>query len=662
MLCRLGVMCMRLGMVRRTVAKVGPLALKDPAPAEELRPVRKRTRRRLLLAVGALIGMASVAGQPPVTEPASAGGPPGNETIVIPVRWCALELTPTVINPTSLGATSTNGVLLARLQRATNDVWLPGANIILRSALTPAVNVSNFPVIADPAPPFPDVTENPPGNGPGGFGDILLPAFPNSPVEWNAVRTECEEEWDHLEVASGTPLPGVIAFSFNQFVDANGIPTTVKGLGEPPTMFTGATFPCVNPPQPFTWTLGAFTGLADFKFVGTASRDAKAVAHEFGHVLFLGHGNGLDDDGDMVYDGFCDPTEAGLDLPATIMHPTLSATTPTTVVTPLQRATSRAIARGTPGNQLDPPFELVNGDTVSDQRADAAGDVKSASLDMTEVSMVINTKQERVILSHTLFGLASKQEINVADETEDENEGGEPSEYVAFLDLDADQATGGRPAKLGFRTRFKGAELVTRVVVGEGRTATTTAWRLDGDKGAFADVTDSGVTATVSSPVGEEIPFPGFDVVSAQLPADVVGPVGSRVRLQAITASEGKVVDVLPGGDDVVPGERASRRVRAEGSADLVMVPPKYPACTTIPERVQPGDAVTIKAAGFERPGEVVDVIVGDKHIAKAKLDTAGNMSTDVAVPEETRGGPHLISIEVENTALTADCVLQVAT
>jgi hypothetical protein len=81
-----------------------------------------------------------------------------------------------------------------------------------------------------------------------------------------------------------------------------------------------------------------------------------------------------------------------------------------TTVTTLQRGTSQGIGRVTPGSQIDPPFELVNADTLSDRRVDDAHDVMGASLDMTGVGMTINPEQERVILSHTLFGLVSKGE------------------------------------------------------------------------------------------------------------------------------------------------------------------------------------------------------------------------------------------------------------
>jgi hypothetical protein len=326
-----------------------------------------------------------------------------------------------------------------------------------------------------------------------------------------------------------------------------------------------------------------------------------------------------------------------------------------TTVTTLQRGTSQGIGRVTPGSQIDPPFELVNADTLSDRRVDDAHDVMGASLDMTGVGMTINPEQEQVILSHTLFGLVSK---------------GESTEYAAFLDLDSDQTTGGQPAELGFPTRFEGAELVTRVrvkgskikrvhpgQVGQGRTATPTVWRFEG--GEFAKVTKSKVTATVSATVAEpegegERPAPMFDVVSAQLPSDVVGDVGSRVRLQAITAGKGK--DWV----DVLPGEKVRRRVPA-GSADLFMTPPTFPACTTIPEAAQPGEVVTLKATGFDAPGEEVDVFLDAEHVANAELNRAGKMSTDVTIPKETTGEPHLITIRVGNSALTAECVAATA-
>jgi hypothetical protein len=606
---------------------------------------------------------------------AYATGPAGNENIQIPLRWCALRGSPAGMagpNPGWANPITTN-VLVQRRMRA-NEIWTPGANITFRDPFPEGVPASsaNFPVIEDPWPPAPYRADGLSG-GPGQPGDILRPVEGDeeSFAEYRLARAECEEAWDFMAMRWGVSIEGMIALNIRKFVDPPGtIPfTETHGRGELPTSFSPTGSQCETPPNRVTAVAETFIGLKDFSFVSGSKQpmpgetqteqeamDKKLVAHELGHTLSLGHGNGLDDDGDKKYDLFCDPVgENELAPPQTLMHPFTFRST--TTVTTLQRGTSRAIARVTPGSQIDPPFELVNADTLSDRRVDDAQDVKGASLDMTGVGMTINPNQERVILSHTLFGLASK------DET---------TEYAAFLDLDSDQTTGGQPAELGFPTRFKGAELVTRVrakgskfkrvhpgQVSQGRPATPKVWRFEG--GEFAHVTNSEVTASVSAsvaypeePHGEELPFPMFDVVSAQMPSDVVGHVGSRVRLQAITAGKGK--DWV----DVLPGEKVRRRVPA-GSADLYMTSPTYPACTTIPEVAQPGDVVTLKAAGFDTPGAEVDVFLDAEPIANEELNRAGKMSTDVAIPKKSSGEPHLITIRVGNSALSAECVAATA-
>jgi hypothetical protein len=180
----------------------------------------------------------------------------------------------------------------------------------------------------------------------------------------------------------------------------------------------------VRPPNRVTAVGETFMSVVDLSFVRgrdqseRSARDKHLVAHELGHTLSLGHGNGIDDDGDIKYDEICDPgeSEPPFGIPPTVMD--RGGGTYTNVTT-LQRGTSRAIAKLTPGSEIDPPFELVNADTLSDRRVDDAQDVKGASLDMTGVGMTINPKQERVILSHTLFGLVSKDES---------------TEYAAFLE------------------------------------------------------------------------------------------------------------------------------------------------------------------------------------------------------------------------------------
>jgi hypothetical protein len=555
-----------------------------------------------------------------------------------------------VTNPGYFNEPDTNSVLWRRHERASDQIWIPGANITLRSAITAAVlGAAKFPVINDPRPPT--------AGGPGQLGDILLPTSTATATEFEDARTSCAMEWDKLAMTSGTPLVGPIALNLRRFVNAAGTPQPALGLGNF-TNFSGPSpnAPCVNPPT-VTAAEGGFMGVADFSFVGAppvtppgtlnGALDAKVVAHEFGHILFLGHGDGLDNDNDGMYDGFCDATEDPFRLPTSIMHPDLTATTPTVTVTALQQGTSRGLARVYSGSQIDPPAQLVNGDTLTDHRMDLIRDVQGASVDMTGVSMTINNKKRRVILSHHLYGVAPRR---IRRESGAKTR--RVTSYAAFLDLDSEQGTGGRPAALGFRTRFRGADLVTRVLVRQ-RKARPKVWRFTG--GRFVDVTDRRVRGTIRSPVGEEAPFPIFDVVSADLPANVVGDVGRRVRLQAITAVKGNGVDFLP-------GKKATRRRRANASVDLFINRPKFPVCSTTPQVVQPGGVVRLEASGFKRRGAGVHVILGDELIANLELNRKGNLSAAVVIPGNARRGPRLITVGVDTTALTADCVVQVGT
>ncbi len=54
----------------------------------------------------------------------------------VPVRWCVLEGTaPTLIDPGLVEENSTKAILLRRLARVTNNIYLPQANVIFRSGL-----------------------------------------------------------------------------------------------------------------------------------------------------------------------------------------------------------------------------------------------------------------------------------------------------------------------------------------------------------------------------------------------------------------------------------------------------------------------------------------------------------------------------------------------
>jgi hypothetical protein len=214
----------------------------------------------------------------------------------------------------------------------------------------------------------------------------------------------------------------------------------------------------------------------------------------------------------------------------------------------LQRATSRHISYIYAGSQFGGSGDPEVGRTVSDQRADQAGDVDTPSIDQTYVELVLNEKvgEEFVSLTVTqgLLGLV------YPDAT---------SEYYVFIDLDGSPEEGGFPEELGLPTQMGGVELVIQVLVDVDRHASATVWRYDGNE--FVDETDSAVLEVqLTSPDGGEEPTPMFDVVTTTLGFSLgTLEIGEElVNIQTV-ATDGAAFDVLPGeagagsSDQVVP-------------------------------------------------------------------------------------------------------------
>jgi hypothetical protein len=546
----------------------------------------------------------------------------GNGLRQIPLRWCAVQGSPAVTNPGGVGEPDTDNVLWRRHERASDNIWIPGANITFRSGLTATIlNQANFPVINDPTPPA--------SGGPGQLGDILDPQI--NPQELNNAIATCQTEWDNLARQFNTPLLGPIALNLRQFVDNMGNPINLIGWGGF-TAINGGANTCANPPTGLTSAINGYASVVDNSFrLGGDPIDA-LLAHELGHVLRLGHGNGLDDDNDGVYDDNvfgCDPDENMNAPPANMMNPTVGSG----VITALQAGTSQAVAQVYSGVQIDPPGTLVNGDTVSDQRVDPIQDVADSSVDITWVAITENTPTQTTIFTHGLLGTIPFEANH---------------QYLVFADLDGNPATGGTPSDLGFSTNFQGAELVTRVrveLINEFVQAIPTVWKFQG--GTFVEVNDPNIRADLVAAVGGENGQASYDAVSIQMPNAVRGIAATQIRIQAIAQRldpEGQL--------DRLPEPR-------DGGDNIVLVPPKFPVCSVTPTTIPAGGIATVEANSLI-PNRTAKVFLGDQMVATPPIDNQGNVSTNFIVPSDSREGSRLVTVGVMGTALTADCSVNV--
>ena len=567
---------------------------------------------------GALVAvLAAIAGACLAAPPAHAG-----DTIFHPLRWCAIEGSRAVANPPGVGEQSTNDVLWRRHERATDVHWVPGAGISFRSAFTREVaDRGQFPRIRDPRPPA--------AGGPGALGDVEYP----SGNEWRDAIAACRTAWSALDTQFGTHFPGQIVVNARKLVESDGSDSFPGFSCYGCIVYGTRTFEQVcdalrpaNPPQMSIDEASAFTMVWDNEFTGSPPAPGDTLlAHEIGHVLFLAHGNGEDDDRDGLFDEGCDPDETST-TPRRLMHPGGGSG-----ITELHRKVARAFALGSPGGRLDPPGVLNPGDNRGDDLVDRFADVQEARVDLTGLGLVRDAGNKTMTITHAL--------ADVID-------GKEPTDYVAFLDADGDPATGGAPRELDFDTDFEGAELVTAVSTAPGRRARqvteTRAWRFR--DGGFEEI--RGVRAAIhrTFPSHPHDAEPLFERVETVLPIDAVDvdPEGAAAGALAIDSATGEV-DELPD----------NRKV----SDKLYLAPAEFPVCAA--DGAEAGGTATVTAEGLvaERGAHIV---LGDREVGKADIDGKGALEAEFEIPRRVKDGPHLVTVGVDETAITADCIIEV--
>ncbi len=275
-----------------------------------------------------------------------------SDIIIIPVRFCAVEGSPEAEGK-SAGQEASGQSLFRMLDDVNNRAWLRDAHILFRSA--PA---SSIPVIEAPRL-FPGDVNQKKGDFHVGIGEGDAP-------EW---ATKCREAWiarypeqDGVVVVNVRLLTNTDAAAF-----ANPLAFALQ-LGNSRNQDL-----CSEP-----LNLNVNDVKDNYAFIQdpacyeeqqcglTVQPTYPSLAHEFGHVLMLGHGNGLDDDhngspagtmGPKRYDSYCDPAGTRYDG-SPVEDPVFSDCDSSSMMEvygrcdnlrPLQVETARAVAKLVPG-------------------------------------------------------------------------------------------------------------------------------------------------------------------------------------------------------------------------------------------------------------------------------------------------------------------------
>ena len=235
-------------------------------------------------------------------------GPINSGAIFIPLRVCVVRGSSLTLKPLGQRASSSlddpnnyivNGTqsvddfVYTAVEDLNAKVWRDGANITF-SPQSHALPNGRIPIIDDPFPPGSDQTKN----GPGRFGDISRPnnLDPQPGTEAYTAYQACQKAW-----ADAPQVGGRFVIVARDIVGPLGVPTNDLGFGpsHAETLFrnNGNDF-CVFPRHLLQQDLiDKYVIIVD-----PVQMNAKSgvfyhvLAHELGHTLLLGHGDGLDND------------------------------------------------------------------------------------------------------------------------------------------------------------------------------------------------------------------------------------------------------------------------------------------------------------------------------------------------------------------------------
>jgi hypothetical protein len=541
----------------------------------------------------------------------------GQNTLHVPTSWCIVQGSRAQTAPNIAGDTATDDLIWRRHERPTDSIYVNQAGITFRSAINNAWTTLDFPIIADPNTTL------------GVQGDLRGENVNAgaSQVEFNALINSCDQAYNNI----GRAGIGITMVNANMFHDGTGAYIGIVGWGgcnEFPagtctTPYDGRVVLVDNaflhPSSPDrTWP----DGNGPFGVTDPIDIDA---GHEMGHALSLDHRNGSTN--------LMNPILSDNNADGMIDNIALNAAEVTAL---------RANAMNVPGLEQDPPNVIIPAHVVAHRIPDKISEEKGvpAYLDIASLRATYDEKKKEFGLTTQLSGLLPPK---AAGQT-----------YWFLVDRDG-PASGLKPeqlAELGLRdVKFTGADLVARAEV-RGKAIRGSLWAYrDGQVVQVTQGFTFELQTLVMHPLYIERPKGGKllgpvatnNLIALKLSNDLVRvEMGTSLRAQTTAGVRGKpVADVLDG----------------EGGK-FILERPSFPHCFPAND-VPPGGTVDVKLEGL-KPSAPIHGFLGPRLIFRGETDGEGGGVVRLEIPRDTTYGLHLVTVGIDKTALTADCVVNV--
>lgn len=546
----------------------------------------------------------------------------GQDTIHVPISWCVVRGSPAfenpnIPNPSGGVDTTTDEVLWRRHERVTDNIYINPAGITFRSAINDALHTSlDFPNIADP------------NTAVGNPGNLTLS---NLGQEYVQMLNECERAWENLTINNSGVVTGIIVLNVREFVSGTGQYTDTTGIGKCTLDISGL---CKFPYDGHLAVIDNFFMIPGVSS-GRYNNDPfdEALGHELGHTLSLQHRNG---DIDAL-------------MNTNQQHNGPGGTVSNIRIYNDEVAKLRNSALAVPGIERDPMNKTILGDIVQSIKVDNVHEKTGLRpyVDISAIKLSLDKKQNISAFTHQLFGLLPKK-INGT------------IRYWTLLDVDSNKNTGSNATtleKIGVPPgKFSGADLVILAEVNNDRYIMGNAWIVKGNtinqlsrnmvKSDIQTMTVHMDTAGLQQKELNIHDIPLYNNVNVILNnSGNFLKLDKPISIQAITESNGTIVDRL---DD----ETSDKRKTLELKQSL------FPQCF-INGNATAGKVTTIKVSGLT-PNSSIHVLLGPRPIANDTTGNKGNGTIRFTIPNDVSSGLHLITVGVDNTALTADCEINV--
>lgn len=551
------------------------------------------------------------------------------EMLVVPVSWCYTQDSPTdqgfpVPNNVIPGAqddTTPEQKLWRRHERISEELFINEIGITFRSGVgNPVMQSFVFPEIAD----RPRQTDG----------------FRNSGTEWRYEATnilgECRERWGTMLYQHGKQV-GIPVVNVDYFIDGNNnIATSDNG-----ELFIGmgaCTKPknnliCNDPNDGFAMVMDnayTFFGRAFMIFPFDDPWDWN-LAHNMAAALGL-HPS---------------PSQ----IPQALRHPTPQDINGDGYVDNFQVGPSDADAMRSSALRVndmvrDPPNMIIPGDITASHRIDENNRNETVSYrNLDSVRVSLDQRNNSATFSNYLAGLIPKNNNNITT-------------FWTLVDLDNNTNTGINTTNIIMpQTNFKGADLVVEAILRD-QNVTGRAWIMNNtivsplpSSALRFDVSEMALYRTYANLINTSIvgPTPFHDIINTHIDNQQIGIVelDKPFRLQSLVIGEEKIRD------------RLDHNISEDGKI-FELASTTFPQC--FPEdNVVPGDNVTVSFNGLLPNSNIHGLIgsIGDITFT-GQTNTTGGGKIEFVVPQDITPGLHLITVGIDNTALTADCVLNV--